>query len=84
MNVNPWLGALIIAIGCGAAIAFHFAHLDAVTLPTLIVTAGVGVFQASMHAQAIRQGKETKQELVTLRASLRPSPSLVDEEEKKS
>lgn len=66
----------------GAAIAFHFAHLDAVTLPTLIVTAGVGVFQASMHAQALKQQSETKRELVELRASLRPSPSLVDEHEK--
>jgi photosystem II stability/assembly factor-like uncharacterized protein len=84
MNVSPWLGAVLIAIGCGAAVAFHYAHLDAVTLPTLIVTAGVAVFQASMHAAAIRDKNETKQELVTLRASMRPSASQVDPEEKRS
>jgi hypothetical protein len=79
---NPWLGAVLIALGCGAAVAFHFARLDAVTLPTLIVTAGVAVFQSAMHAQAIKDKNETKQELVTLRASMRPRPSLVDPNEK--
>jgi len=83
MNMSPWLGAAIIALGCAAAVAFHYAKLDAVTLPTLIVTAGVAVFQAQMHAQAIKEKQETKQELTQLRASLRPT-SIVDEQEKKA
>ncbi len=81
--VNPWLGFLLIVVGVLAAALFARLKIDNALIPAAIVTAGIAAIQAAQHAQTSKKLGETRTELVTLKASMRP-PSLVDERERKS
>lgn len=81
--VNPWLGFLLVVLGVGTAALFAHMKIDNAILPAAIVTAGLAFVQAAAAHRTTKELGQTRTELTTLKASMRP-PSLVDPSERKS
>jgi hypothetical protein len=72
---NAWLGVILIALGLIAICVFTWLKIPQGATAIAIVTLGIGILQGIGHQNAT-------QEVKTLRASMRPPPSLVDEFER--
>jgi hypothetical protein len=76
VNINPWIGVVIIALGLAGVGLFAHYHIPQVAIPVGLITLGTSILYARSQIMTTTENKQ-------LRASLRPPPSLTDEEERK-
>jgi hypothetical protein len=73
---GPWVGVALIGVGLGTAVASAHYHIGVGEVAGAVMALGVAVIQANLHQAKAK-------EVVMLRESMRPPPSLVDEQERR-
>lgn len=76
MKLNPWIGVILVTLAIVSTILFHHFNISALDITSGIFGVGIAILMGYQHSQTQTAYKE-------LRESIRPPPSLVDEEEKK-
>lgn len=79
-KVNPNLAVALLIVCIAAQFLFARFHLDAGNAVTTAIGVAVAILFGQQHAVTVDKLAETKTELVTLRASMRPprEPSMHD------
>lgn len=79
-KLSPWVGVTLLVAAMVAQFAFGKFHVDAGSLVSTCVGVAVAILYGGIHQAAREELRETKTELTTLRASMRPArePSMHD------
>ncbi len=80
MKVPPVLGVVLLIVVILATFVFARFHVDPGTLLTTVLGVALAILFGQQHVQIVNRLEDTKQELSTLRASMRPrrEPSIPD------